>query len=59
VLALDPGQVAACTLQLASLCDSVVSQAITAAPDLPCASDPLLDLFAERHAARADTLLAS
>jgi len=56
---LDPGQVAACTLQLASLCDSVVSQASTAAPDLPCASDPLLDLFAERQAARADTLLAS
>jgi urease accessory protein len=57
LLAMDPGQVAACTLQLAGECDGVAAQAV--ADGLPCASDPLLDLLAERHALRGGTLFAS
>ena len=57
LLALDPGQVAACTLQLSALCDEVAE--LGCAQGLPAASDPLLDLLAERHAFRQDTLFAS
>lgn len=57
LLALDPGQVAACTLQLAATCDEVADRAVQ--EGLPCASDPLLDLLAERHALREGTLFAS
>jgi len=57
LLALDPGQVAACTLQLAGECDGVADRAV--AEGLPCASDPLLDLLAERHALRGGTLFVS
>lgn len=57
LLALDPGTVAACTLLLAGVCDAVAAQAVR--EGLPCASDPLLDLLAERHALRGGTLFAS
>lgn len=57
LLALDPAQVAACTLQLAGACDQVAAQAMV--EGLPSASDPLLDLLAERHALRGGTLFAS
>lgn len=59
LLALDPGEVAACTLRLAALCDEVVAQVMASFPALPCTSDPLLDLLAERHASRVNTLFAS
>ena len=57
LLALDPGQVAACTLRLAVVCDEVAARAV--ALGLPCASDPLLDLLAQRHVLRGGTLFAS
>lgn len=57
LLALDPGQVAACTLRLSGVCDEVAARAL--AEGLPSASDPLLDLLAERHALRGGTLFAS
>jgi urease accessory protein len=57
LLALDPGQVAACTLLLARVCDEVAARAVQ--EGLPSASDPLLDLLAERHALREGTLFAS
>lgn len=57
LLALDPGQVAACTLQLAGACDEVATRALV--EGLPCTSDPLLDLLAQRHALREGTLFAS
>ena len=56
LLALDPARVAACTLELAGLCDEVAA----AAPGgLAAASDPLGDLLAERHALRQGALFAS
>lgn len=57
LLALDPGEVVTCTLQLAALCDEVAARAC--AEGLPAASDPLLDLLAERHALRENTLFTS
>jgi len=57
LLALDPGQVAACTLHLSALCNEVAELGCT--QGLPAASDPLLDLLAERHALRQNTLFAS
>lgn len=56
LLALDPAAVAACTLQLSGLCDEIAAHALDG---LAAASDPALDLLAERHAARTGTLFAS
>ena len=61
LLALDPVAVAAVTIRLSH---AIESQAIEAIPQpgssaLPDDSDPLLDLLAERHAARKERLFAS
>lgn len=56
LLALDPGDVAAVTFELATVCDAVAAQATTGLADL---SDPLLDVLAERHADRDRPLFVS
>lgn len=56
LLALDPGDVAALTFELAPLCDDT---AALAAKELADLSDPLLDALAQRHAERDRPLFAS
>ena len=54
LLAMDPLTVAAITARLAPEID-----AVAAVDDLPAATDPLLDLLAEVHAARKDRFFGS
>lgn len=56
LLALDPGDVAALTFDLSTLCDDV---AAAAAGELADLSDPLLDVLAQRHSQRERPLFAS
>jgi urease accessory protein len=56
LLALDPGDVAAVTFELSSLCDQTAALAVKELADL---SDPLLDALAQHHAARERPLFAS
>lgn len=56
LLALDPGDVAALTFELADLCDRTAAAAVKELADL---SDPLLDVLAQRHSARERPLFAS
>lgn len=56
LLALDPGDVAAATFELSSLCDQTAAEACDGLADL---SDPLLDALAERHATRERPLFVS
>jgi len=56
LLAMDPLTVAAVTARLATDIDAVAASTTEA---LPAASDPLLDLLAEVHAARKDRFFAS
>lgn len=56
LLALDPADVAALTFELAALCEQTATLACAELADL---SDPLLDVLAERHAARERPLFAS
>jgi urease accessory protein len=57
LLALDPVSVAAVTIRLGPAIEQVAATASSA--ELPDDSDPLLDLLAERHAAREERLFAS
>jgi urease accessory protein len=63
LLALDPLTVAAVTARLAPGIDTVAAAAEGRSghvgPELPAATDPLLDLLAEVHAARKDRFFAS
>lgn len=56
LLALDPGDVAALTFELAPWCDQAASAAVKELADL---SDPLLDVLAQRHSERERPLFAS
>lgn len=56
LLALDPGDVAALTFELAGLCDRTAAEAAKELADL---SDPLLDVLAQRHAGRDRPLFVS
>lgn len=56
LLALDPADVAAVTFTLADLCDHTAVEATAGLADL---SDPLLDVLAQRHAARERPLFVS
>lgn len=56
LLALDPGDVAALTLRLSTLCDDTAAAAAKEPADL---SDPLLDVLAQRHGDRERPLFAS
>jgi urease accessory protein len=56
LLALDPGDVALLGVQLTGLCEETAAVASTGLADL---SDPLLDVFAQRHELRAMPLFAS
>jgi urease accessory protein len=56
LLALDPGDVAALTFALSSLCDRTAAQAAKELADL---SDPLLDVLAQRHLERDRPLFVS
>ena len=56
LLALDPGDVAALTFELAPLCDQTAADAGKELADL---SDPLLDVLAQRHAQRERPLFVS
>ncbi len=56
LLALDPGDVAALTFELATLCDETAAAACKELADL---SDPLLDVLAQRHSQRERPLFAS
>jgi urease accessory protein len=56
LLALDPGDVAALTFELAALCDQTSA---TACKELADLSDPLLDLLAQNHSQRERPLFAS
>lgn len=56
LLAIDPGDVAAVTFELAPLCDRTATEAAKELADL---SDPLLDLLAQRHSRRDRPLFAS
>jgi urease accessory protein len=56
LLALDPGDVAALTFELAVLCEQTAAEAAKELADL---SDPLLDVLAQRHIARERPLFAS
>lgn len=56
LLALDPGDVAALTFELSALCDQTAAEAGKGLADL---SDPLLDVLAQRHAARERPLFVS
>jgi urease accessory protein len=56
LLALDPGDVAAITFELAPLCDRTAAEASKEPADL---SDPLLDVLAQRHSQRERPLFVS
>lgn len=56
LLALDPGDVAAMTFELAPLCDQTAAEAGKELADL---SDPLLDVLAQRHSQRERPLFVS
>ncbi|WP_067862180.1 urease accessory protein UreF [Nocardia shimofusensis] len=56
LLALDPADVAACTVRLAQLCDRTAAEAATGPAAL---SDPLQDVLAQRHPLRDMPLFAS
>ena len=56
LLALDPGDVAAVTFELSSLCDRTADLASKELADL---SDPLLDVLAQRHSQRERPLFVS
>ncbi len=56
LLALDPGDVAALTFELAPLCEQIAAEAAAGLADL---SDPLLDILAQRHLDRERPLFAS
>jgi urease accessory protein len=56
LLALDPGDVAALTFELSSLCDEIAADAGKELADL---SDPLLDVLAQRHSQRERPLFVS
>ncbi len=56
LLALDPGDVAALTFELAGLCDQTAELACKELADL---SDPLLDVLAQRHSERERPLFVS
>lgn len=56
LLALDPGDVAALTFELAGLCDRTAAEAVKELADL---SDPLLDELAQRHTDRERPLFSS
>lgn len=56
LLALDPGDVAALTFELAPLCDQTATEAGKELADL---SDPLLDVLAQRHSQRERPLFVS
>ncbi|ODQ86740.1 urease accessory protein UreF [Mycolicibacterium holsaticum] len=56
LLALDPGDVAAVTFELAPLCDQLAAEA---GKELAELSDPLLDVLAQRHSQRERPLFAS
>jgi urease accessory protein len=56
LLALDPGDVAALTFELAPLCDQTAAEAAKELSDL---SDPLLDVLAQRHSERERPLFVS
>ena len=56
LLALDPGDVAALTFELAPLCDQTAAEAGKEPADL---SDPLLDVLAQRHSQRERPLFVS
>lgn len=58
LLGLDPLAVTASVARLGAQVDAVVCTVLTA-DDLPAASHPLLEIFAEHHSARASTLFAS
>lgn len=59
LLALDPADVAACTLRLAETCDEVTDAVCSVLPDLIDLSDPLLDVLSESHARRERPLFVS
>jgi urease accessory protein len=56
LLALDPGDVAALTFELSTLCDQTSAAACAELADL---SDPLLDVLAQRHVQRDRPLFVS
>ncbi|HEX9833954.1 MAG TPA: urease accessory UreF family protein [Mycobacterium sp.] len=56
LLALDPGDVAALTFELSTLCDQAAAAACKELADL---SDPLLDVLAQRHTQRERPLFVS
>jgi urease accessory protein len=56
LLALDPGDVAALTFELAPLCEATAAEAGKELADL---SDPLLDVLAQRHNERERPLFVS
>jgi urease accessory protein len=56
LLALDPGDVAALTFELAPLCEATAAEAAKELADL---SDPLLDALAQRHSQRERPLFVS
>lgn len=56
LLALDPGDVALLGVELTPLCENTAATASSGLADL---SDPLLDVFAERHELRPMPLFAS
>ncbi|MET0454382.1 MAG: urease accessory UreF family protein [Mycobacterium sp.] len=56
LLALDPGDVAALTFELSTLCDQTAAEAAKELADL---SDPLLDVLAQRHVERDRPLFVS
>ncbi|MBY6410132.1 urease accessory protein UreF [Rhodococcus sp. BP-252] len=59
LLALDPSDVAACTLRLARTCDEVTDVVVSTHPELVDLSDPLLDVLSESHALRERPLFVS
>ncbi|WP_072802231.1 urease accessory protein UreF [Rhodococcoides yunnanense] len=59
LLALDPSEVAACTLRLARICNEVTDQVCAELPALIDLSDPLLDVLSESHALRERPLFVS
>jgi urease accessory protein len=56
LLALDPGDVAALTIELACVCEATAADAAKELADL---SDPLLDVLAQRHSQRERPLFVS
>ena len=56
LLALDPGDVAAVTVEVSEMCDQTAELACKELADL---SDPLLDVLAQRHSERERPLFAS